>query len=139
MDVPRRSIQFVEVAELTLAALVCEDLAQNDDVAELIREVGPTIVLTALLDGPQLNSRWAARYASVLADDPGSAVMTLTSFGMVQRSRPRGREPSPVVAVWKNPSGGAGDSVRSRRTWRPAHVMHGPRDPAHRRRTHPNR
>lgn len=106
MDVPRRSIQFVEVAELTLAALVCEDLAQNDDVAELIREVGPTIVLTALLDGPQLNSRWAARYASVLADDPGSAVMTLTSFGMVQRSRPRGREPSPVVAVWKNPSRG---------------------------------
>jgi serine/threonine protein phosphatase PrpC len=24
----------------------------------------------------------------VLADDPGSAVLTLTSFGMVQRSRP---------------------------------------------------
>jgi hypothetical protein len=106
MEVPRRSIQFVEVAELTLAALVCEDLAQNDDVAELIRQVGPTIVLTALLDGPQLNSRWAARYASVLADDPGSAVMTLTSYGMVQRSRPRGREASPVVALWKDPSRG---------------------------------
>jgi hypothetical protein len=106
MEVPRRSIQFVEVAELTLAALVCEDLAQNDDVAELIRQVGPTIVLTALLDGPQLNSRWAARYASVLADDPGSAVMTLTSYGMVQRSRPRGRESSPVIALWKDPSRG---------------------------------
>jgi hypothetical protein len=106
MEVPRRSIQFVEVAELTLAALVCEDLAQSDDVAELIRQVGPTIVLTALLDGPQLNSRWAARYASVLADDPGSAVMTLTSYGMVQRSRPRGREASPVVALWKDPSRG---------------------------------
>jgi hypothetical protein len=106
MEVPRRSIQFVEVAELTLAALVCEDLAQNDDVAELIRSVGPTIVLTALLDGPQLNSRWAARYASVLADDPGSAVMTLTSYGMVQRSRPLGREASPVIALWKDPSRG---------------------------------
>jgi hypothetical protein len=106
MEVPRRSIQFVEVAELTLTALVCEDLAQNDDVAELIRQVGPTIVLTALLDGPQLNSRWAARYASVLADDPGSAVMTLTSYGMVQRSRPRGREASPVIALWKDPSRG---------------------------------
>jgi hypothetical protein len=106
MDVPRRSIEFVEVAELTLAALVCEDLAQNDDVAELIRQVGPTIVLTALLDGPQLNSRWAARYASVLADDPGSAVMTLTSYGMVQRCRPRGQEASPVVALWKDPSRG---------------------------------
>jgi hypothetical protein len=106
MEVPRRSIEFVEVAELTLAALVCEDLAQNDDVAELIRQVGPTIVLTALLDGPQLNSRWAARYASVLADDPGSAVMTLTSYGMVQRCRPRGQEASPVVALWKDPSRG---------------------------------
>jgi hypothetical protein len=106
MEVPRRSVQFVEVAELTLASLVCEDLAQNDDVAELIRSVGPTIVLTALLDGPQLDSRWAARYASVLADDPGSAVMTLTSYGMVQRSRPRGREASPVIALWKDPSRG---------------------------------
>jgi hypothetical protein len=106
MEVPRRSIQFVEVAELMLAALVCEDLAQNDDVAELIRQVGPTIVFTVLLDGPQLNSRWAARYASVLADDPGSAVMTLTSYGMVQRCRPRGQEASPVVALWKDPSRG---------------------------------
>ncbi len=106
MEVPRRSIQFVEVAELTLASLVCEDLAQNDDVAELIRQVGPTFVFTVLLDGPQLDSRWAARYASVLADDPGSAVMTLTSYGMVQRSRPRGREASPVIALWKDPSRG---------------------------------
>jgi hypothetical protein len=106
MEVPRRSLQFVEVAELTLAALVCEDLAQNDDVAELIRQVGPTFVFTVLLDGPQLNSRWAARYASVLADDPGSAVMTLTSYGMVQRSRPRGQEASPVIALWKDASRG---------------------------------
>ena len=106
MEVPRRSVQFVEVAELTRVALVCEDLAQNDDVAELIRSVGPTIVLTALLDGPQLNSRWAARYASVLADDPGSAVMTLTSYGMVQRSRPRGLEASSLIALWKDPSSG---------------------------------
>jgi hypothetical protein len=106
MDVPRRAIEFVEVAELTLAALVCEDLAQNDEVAQLIRSVGPTIVLTVLLDGPQLNSRWAARYASVLADDPGSAVMTLTSYGMVQRSRPHGRAASPVIALWKDPATG---------------------------------
>ena len=106
MEVPRRSIQFVEVAELTLVSLVCEDLAQNDDVAQLIRSVGPTIVLTVLLDGPQLDSRWAARYASVLADDPGSAVMTLTSYGMVQRSQPRGLRASPVIALWKDPSRG---------------------------------
>jgi hypothetical protein len=60
-------------------------------------------VITTLLDGPQLASRWTARYASVLADDPGSAVVTLTSFGFVQRSRPVGRPPSRVVSLWKDP------------------------------------
>ena len=76
IDVPRRSVQVVEVGEgITIVSLVCEDLAQNDDVAEVIRSIGPTIVSTALLDGPQLTSRWSPRYASVLADDPGSAVI----------------------------------------------------------------
>jgi hypothetical protein len=104
MEVPRRTVQFVEHGdEIALVSLVCEDLAQIDDVAEVIRSVGPTVVVTPLLDGPQLTSRWAARYASVLADDPGSAVLTLTSFGMVQRCRPHGRDSSPVVALWKDP------------------------------------
>jgi hypothetical protein len=62
--------------------------------------------VAVLLDGPQLTSRWAARYASVLADDPGSAVLTLTSYGMVQRSRPPGHDPSSVVALWKDPERG---------------------------------
>jgi hypothetical protein len=48
----------------------------------------------------------AARYASVLADDPGSAVLTLTSFGMVQRSRPGSLAASTVVALWKDPERG---------------------------------
>lgn len=104
MEVPRRSVQFVELGGgITLTSLVCEDLAQVDEVAGVIRAVGPTIVVTPLLDGPQLSSRWGARYASVLADDPGSAVLTLTSFGMAQRSRPPGNAPSPVVALWKAP------------------------------------
>jgi hypothetical protein len=103
-EVPRRSVQFVEFGDgVTLASLVCEDLAQSDDVAGVIRSVGPMIVVTPLLDGPQLGSRWAARYAGVLADDPGSAVLTLTSFGMAQRSLPPGFSRSPVVALWKGP------------------------------------
>ena len=106
MEVPRREIHFIEVAELTLVSLICEDLAQYDDLARLIRSVGPTIVATVLLDGPQLNSRWSARYASVLADDPGSAVLTLTSYGMVQRSRPHGRDASRIIALWKDPVNG---------------------------------
>jgi hypothetical protein len=106
MDVPRKAIQIVEVAELVLVSLVCEDLAQHDDIAQLIRSLGPTAVLALLLDGPQLASRWSARYASVLADDPGSSVLTLSSFGMVKRSRPGGREASQVIALWKDPTTG---------------------------------
>ena len=107
IEVPRQELQFLELGEeITLAPLVCEDLAQIDDVAEILRSVGPTIVLALLLDGPQLSARWSARYASVLADDPGSAVMTLTSYGMAQRSRPQGRDASAVVALWKDPSRG---------------------------------
>jgi hypothetical protein len=105
IEVPRLGVEFIEVAELTMVSLVCEDLAQNDDVAAVMRSVGPTVVLTALLDGPQLSSRWAARYASVLADDPGSAVLTLTSMGMARRSRPHGHDASPVIALWKDPGG----------------------------------
>ena len=107
MDVPRMALQFVQVGEeITIVSLVCEDLAQNDDVAEVVRSVGPTVVMAVLLDGPQLTSRWSARYASVLADDPGSAVLTLTSFGMAQRSQPAGLDASPVIALMKDPERG---------------------------------
>ena len=109
-DIPRRAVQFLELADgVTLVFLVCEDLAQIDDVAEIVRSVGPTVIYTPLLDGPQLSSRWAARYASVLADDPGSAVLTLSSYGMVQRSRPHGRDASRVVGLWKDPVRGLGE------------------------------
>jgi hypothetical protein len=107
MEVPRRRVQFLELGGgITVVAVVCEDLARLDAVADLLRTVGPTLVLTVLLDGPQLTSRWTARYASVLADDPGSAVLTLTSLGMVERSRPHGSAPSRVVALWKDPTRG---------------------------------
>jgi hypothetical protein len=107
MEVPRRSLSVIQFGEPTLTTLVCEDLAQNDGVSEVVRSVGPTVVMTPLLDGPQLPSRWAARYASVFADHPGSAVLTVTSHGMAQRSRPNGREASPIVALWKDPVRGA--------------------------------
>jgi hypothetical protein len=104
MEVPHSSVQFVELGDgLTLVFLVCEDLTRINNVAEIVRSVGPTMVLTPLLDGPQLSSRWAARYASVIADDPGSAVMTLTAYGMAQRSRPHGRPSSPVIGLSKDP------------------------------------
>ena len=104
IEVPRQSVQIVEPGEgSTVVSLVCEDLAQIDDVADVLRSIGPMVLIIPLLDGPQLSSRWAARYASVLADDPGSTVLTLTAYGMALRSRPRGQVASPVIALWKDP------------------------------------
>ena len=103
IEIRGRSLQMIERDDgHTIAALVCEDLAQQDEVVELLRAVGPTMVVALLLDGPQIASRWTARYASVLADDPGSAVLTLTSSGMVANAWPEGRPPSSVVALWKD-------------------------------------
>jgi hypothetical protein len=104
MDIPKRAVHFLDLGGgVTVAAVVCEDLARLDGVAELIRSVGPTLVVTLLLDGPQLATRWTARYASVLADDPGSAVLTLTPLGMTLRSQPGGLPPSRMIAMWKDP------------------------------------
>lgn len=91
---------------LVLSPLVCEDLAQLDPVSEVIRGVGPTLIWALLLDGPQLPQRWSARYASVLADDPGSSVLTVTAAGMAQRSQPKAHESSlrdeGTVATWRD-------------------------------------
>ncbi len=104
MEIPERCVHFLELGGgITVAAVVCEDLARLDGVADLLRSVGPTLIVTLLLDGPQLASRWTARYAGVLADDPGSDVLTLTSLGMAIRSQPRGMPPSRVIAMWKDP------------------------------------
>jgi hypothetical protein len=64
------------------------------------------MIASPLLDGPQIPSRWAARYASVLSDDPGSAVLTLTCWGMVERCRPGDLDASQVVGMWKDPNRG---------------------------------
>jgi hypothetical protein len=72
---------------LALCPLICEDLAQLEPVAPVIRGVGPTLLLALLSDGPQLKDRWSARYASILADDPGTAVLTLTSKAMAMQSK----------------------------------------------------
>ncbi len=92
---------------LAFCVLICEDLARQDPVAPVVRAVGPNLVITLVMDGPQLAGRWTARYATVLAEDPGASVLSLTSAGMVRLSRVPGREPSRVVALWKDGRGGA--------------------------------
>jgi hypothetical protein len=87
---------------LTCGALVCEDLARQDNVSESIRAIGPNLIIAILMDGPQIRQRWPAKYASVLADDPGSSVLTLTSLAMTRLSRPNPGQVdrSGVIALW---------------------------------------
>jgi len=107
IDVHERILHVIDVGHgMTIAPLVCEDLARPDEVADVVRRIGPSLVVALLLDGPQLATRWPARYASVITDDPGSAVLTLTSYGMVARSRPPGTRRSRVIAHWNSPTDG---------------------------------
>jgi len=89
-----------------LAALICEDLARLDPVQPVIRAVGPNILIALLMDGPQISERWPGRYATVLADDPGSAVLTLTSLGLMRRQSGPGEQEYRQVALWKEPDPG---------------------------------
>ncbi|MBX9926251.1 MAG: hypothetical protein K2Y05_07825 [Hyphomicrobiaceae bacterium] len=94
-----------------LAVMICEDLARVDPCQELLRAVGPNIVVALLMDAPQLKTRWPARYATVLAEDPGSSVLTLTSRGLMTHQaligkldgkKPEDMKWDPVVALWRD-------------------------------------
>lgn len=109
-----RQLSFVAMLPwFTLCVLLCEDLARQEPVAEIVRAVGPNLVVALLLDGPQLAARWPARYATVLADDPGSSVLTLTSLGMSMLSRsPQGAVGSRVIALWKDAQSGNAQEIQ---------------------------
>jgi hypothetical protein len=103
IDVSDRTLELgVNRHDAVLAALVCEDLARQDPVLPIIAAIGPTLVVALLMDGPQLESRWSARYATVLAEDPGCSVLTLTCLGMIKRSQRPGGTIKPVIGLWKD-------------------------------------
>jgi len=106
---PERTIAFTELRPwLTTSVLVCEDLARPDPVGDALRAVGPNLIISLLCDGPQLQGRWPGRYATALADDPGSSVLTVTSLGMAKLSNPRGGDSpkSQCIALWKDAKNG---------------------------------
>ena len=91
-----------------ISALICEDLARYDPVLPILAAVGPNLVIALLMDGPQLERRWSGRYATALAEDPGSAVLSVTSLGMVRRSKPpAGANRRDCIGLWKNRDGQA--------------------------------
>lgn len=54
---PSRQVHILDVGGgITVAAVICEDLARLDGVAALLRSVAPTLVVTLLLDGAR---NWA--------------------------------------------------------------------------------
>lgn len=106
IDIHRRSLTFHASNDwLTTCHLICEDLARVEPVSEVIRAVGPTLLVALLQDGPQLKHRWSARYASVFADDPGCSVLSCTSLGMAERSVPAGGKKDRTIAIWSDSNG----------------------------------
>lgn len=100
-----RQIHFTCASDwLTICHLICEDLVRQDPIAQVIRSVGPTLLIAHLLDGPQVSARWPGRFASVYADDPGCSVLTFTSLGSAELSRAPGyEEPQRIVGLWRDP------------------------------------
>lgn len=93
----------------TVTTLICEDLARTDPGQRVVRAIGPNLVLSLVMDGPQIPGRWSAMYATVLTDDPGCSVLTLSSLGLVDRSMkfdPSRRDGNAVasrsIAIWRD-------------------------------------
>jgi hypothetical protein len=104
INVDNRKLNFISLLPwLVLSAVICEDLARPDPVGDLLRAVGPNLVIALLMDGPQIKERWSARYATTLAEDPGCSVLSLTSIGMSKLSRPAsGPNRNRVIGLWKD-------------------------------------
>lgn len=109
IGLPHRVIHSHVLRETTtMTALICEDLARSDPCHAIVRDIGPNIVIGILMDGPQIRGRWSERYALALADDPGSAVLTLTSRALVELSDPpAGTARSWSIGLWKDDRGSA--------------------------------
>ena len=107
INIGNRSLTFITLlSTLTMAVLICEDLARPDPVGDVVRVVGPNLLIALLMDGPQLKERWPARHAITLADDPGCSVLAFTSIGMCTLSRPIKADETNrdrVIAIWKDP------------------------------------
>jgi hypothetical protein len=87
IDVRGRELNFIDLAgKFTFSIAICEDLARQEPGGDFLRAVAPHLLIALLNDGPQLPLRWSARYALAYADDPGTAVLTLTSLGMSRKS-----------------------------------------------------
>nr|WP_321460906.1 hypothetical protein [uncultured Vibrio sp.] len=108
ISIGRRHLTTLKTTDgVRLCPLICEDLARQEPVAQAVRSVGPNLVISLLLDGPQISPRWPGKYAAVLSDDPGSSVLSVTALGMTKRATGLGHDPSSEVALWSEPNKGS--------------------------------
>ncbi|UWQ16169.1 hypothetical protein [Jannaschia sp. M317] len=103
----QRQVHFQRFRERSVfAVLICEELARSEPCHDILRSVAPNLIFALLLDGPQIKQRWPAQYASNLADDPGSAVLTFTSYGLIDRANEQGHHTANrSIALWKDDTG----------------------------------
>jgi hypothetical protein len=112
IDVSNRQLPFFALRRyMSMTVLICEDLARNDPAMAVVRAVGPNLVIALLMDGPQLNHRWPGKYATVLGEDPGSGVLSVTCAAMVDRSNNnRAGETKRIIGLWRS-EGSAGTEI----------------------------
>lgn len=113
IDITSRSLSIVAFRpNATMTTLICEDLARVDPCQAAVRAIGPSLLVALLMDGSQLSFRWPSRYATVLAEDPGCSVLTISSLGLINRSRlPDGSRPKWSVALWRDDQSGPAEIV----------------------------
>lgn len=106
-QIPNREVGLTVFRHFCVfSAMICEDLARSEPCHEPLKAVGPNLVFALLMDGSQLPDRWSARYATSLADDPGSSVLTLTSLGLIERTNASGAyKESRNIGLWKDDTG----------------------------------
>ncbi|MGO7116267.1 hypothetical protein [Rhizobium leguminosarum] len=104
--IAQREIHFFHFRQTSVfTSMICEDLARSDPCHDILRSVGPNLLFALLMDGPQRNFRWPARYASTLAEDPGTSVLTVTSLALVTRSNLTYSSDKIAIAMWRDETG----------------------------------
>jgi hypothetical protein len=117
IDIEERALNFYALKQwLTMAFIICEDLARQEPASRLLRAIGPNLIIALLMDNEQVATRWPARYATVLAEDPGSSVLTFTCQGMAQRGAQifyHSRIPGKItIALWRDGTGEQAIKIR---------------------------
>lgn len=83
----KREVKMVMFRNVSaFGVMICEDLARSEPAHDVFRALGANIIFGLLFDGPQTKSRWSSKYAASITEDPGTAVVSLTSHALMKRS-----------------------------------------------------